>query len=193
MQTYWDLGYSDATAILFMQRMGRELHVIDYHEGTGQALASYAKLVRERPYLYERHHLPHDAGQHELGSGKTLAEQLAALGIGPLRLHEKNEPLAGINQARLLFPRLWFDEEKCRGLLDALANYRADYEEKKKAFKAEPRHDWASHGADALRLLACDSKLGEDSQRPRDWKPKPSRIDWNPFTVLDPPRPGRRP
>ena len=102
-----------------------------------------------------------------MGSGKTLGEQLLALGVRPIRIHEKNTPLDGINQARLLFPRFWIDETKCQGLLDALANYRADYDEKKRTFKDEPRHDWASHGADALRLLACAMRLGEDAPRPK--------------------------
>ena len=167
VETYWDLGISDATAIIFVQRMGREIHLVDYTESTGQALNAYAKLLQERPYTYGMHHLPHDAGARELGSGKTLGEQLVALGVRPIRIHEKNTPLDGINQARLLFPRFWFDETKCQPLLDALANYRADYDEKKRTFKDEPRHDWASHGADALRLLACAMRLGEDAPRPR--------------------------
>ena len=189
VETYWDLGFEDATAILFVQRMGRELHVIDYHEARKYDLRVYAKVIREKPYLYAKHNLPPDAGQHQLASGGvSLAEQLQALGVRPVAVHAANEPLAGINQARLLFPRLWFDETRCGLLLEALASYRAEYDEKKKDFKDHPLHDWASHGADALRLLACNVKFGEDVQRPRDWKPKPSRVDFNPFTVLDAPK-----
>jgi len=172
VETYWDLGISDATAILFVQRMGREIHLVDYYESTGLALHAYAKLLQERPYTYGMHHLPHDAGARELGSGKTLGEQLVALGVRPIKIHEKNTPLDGINQARLVFPRFWIDDTKCQGLLDALANYRADYDEKKRTFKDEPRHDWASHGADALRLLACAMRLGEDAPRPKTRLPR---------------------
>lgn len=179
VETFWDLGYFDETAIIFAQRMGREWHLIDYYESKGQALSGYAKVLQERPYLYGLHHLPHDADQHEIGSGKTIAEQLHALGVKPVRVHEKNTPLDGINQARLLFSRFWFDETKCYGLLEALANYRADYDEKKKTFKPEPRHDWASHGADAFRLLACALKLGEDA--PRSKTRHPSRVEFSAF------------
>lgn len=182
VETFWDLGYSDATAIIFTQKMGREVHLIDYYENRKQALDVYVKVVREKPYLYARHHLPHDAGQHEQGSGKTLAEQAQALGLGPIRVHPKNTPIDGINQARLLFPRFWFDEQNCEGLLNALANYREEYDEKKREFKREPLHDWSSHGADALRLLACALRLGEDAPRPKTHKP--SRVDFSPFTVL---------
>ena len=85
-------------------------------------------------------------------------------------------------QARLLFPRLWFDEEKCRLLLEALANYRAEFDERKGVLKDQPRHDWASHGADALRLLACDTRLGEDL--PRTKVRGPSRGDFRAFEPL---------
>lgn len=190
VETFWDLGIGDYTAIIFCQRMGRELHLIDYYESNGQALSAYAKVLAERPYVYGRHHLPHDAGNRELGSGRTIAEQLEALGVKPLRVHAKNAPLDGINQARLLFPRFWFDETKCRALLEALANYRADYDEKRQTFKDEPRHDWASHGADAFRLLACAMNLGEDPVKSRTHS-RP-RVDFNPFTVLEPPQGGRR-
>lgn len=179
VETYWDLGYSDSTAIIFVQRMGRELHLIDYYENRKLALDVYVKVVREKPYLYERHHLPHDAGQHEQGSGRTLAEQAQSLGLGPIRVHPKNTPIDGINQVRLLFPRLWFDETTCADLLEALASYRQEYDEKHDDFRREPLHDWASHGADALRLLACDTRLGEDRQRPPTWKPRPSRVQFS--------------
>ena len=60
----------------------------------------------------------------------------------------------GINAARMLFSRCWFDEAKCRDGLDALMNYRREYAEKLGQFKPTPLHDWASHGADAFRYLA---------------------------------------
>ena len=183
VETFWDLGYFDETAIIFAQRVGREMHLIDYYESKGQALSAYAKVLQERPYLYGRHHLPHDGGAKTLASGGIpMSEQLEGLGVKPIRVHPKNDPLDGINQARLLFPRLWFDEVKCADLVEALASYRAEYDSKKETFKPEPLHDWASHGADAFRLLACAMRLGEDAPRPKT--KQPSRLDFNPFTVL---------
>jgi hypothetical protein len=55
----------------------------------------------------------------------------------------------------MLFPRLWFDAEKCKHGLEALMHYKRDYNQKLGEFKASPVHDWASHGADAARYLAC--------------------------------------
>lgn len=159
VDTYWDLGFTDATAILCVQRVGRELHVIDYVEGHSEGLAYYAKLLRDRPYLYGVHVLPHDAGYHQQASaGVTLEQQLRALGIAPTRVIPKSDVLAGINEARLMFPRVWFDPKTCELLLDALSSYRAKWDDDKKTLVREPQHDWASHGADAFRLLAVTLK-----------------------------------
>jgi hypothetical protein len=60
----------------------------------------------------------------------------------------------GINAARVGFPRFWFDQTKCRYGLEALRQYRTDFDEKTKAFKNTPKHDWTSHTADAFRYAA---------------------------------------
>jgi hypothetical protein len=60
----------------------------------------------------------------------------------------------GINAARLAFSRIWFDRDRCAAGLEALRQYRADFDERTKAFKDRPRHDWTSHAADAFRYLA---------------------------------------
>jgi hypothetical protein len=60
----------------------------------------------------------------------------------------------GINAARLSLGRCWFDAEKCAEGIEALRQYRAEYDEKLLTFKNQPRHDWASHTADAFRYLS---------------------------------------
>lgn len=165
VETWWDLGWSDSTAIIFTQQLGRELHVIDYVEAYGQPLAHYAQILERKPYLYLRHNLPHDAGQHELGSGKSLDQQLRLLVTTPTRVLAPNAPLDGINQARLLFPRCWFDGDKCERLLDALAAYKAEWQAKAGDYKPKPDHNWASHGADAFRYLAVGLRAPETMTR----------------------------
>lgn len=171
VDTWWDLGFADATAIIFGQRVGREVHLIDYLESRGQDLAYYAAQLQNRPYLYGTHTLPHDAGAAQLGAaGRTIAEQLQALGVKGCQVLGQNDPLDGINQARLVFPRLWFDEDKCGPLLNALANYREQWDADKRASTGKPLHDWSSHAADALRYLAVslkDFKAPHGPQAPR--------------------------
>jgi phage terminase large subunit len=60
----------------------------------------------------------------------------------------------GINAARLMLPLTWFDAEKCERGINALRNYRRHWDDKHKAFRDRPLHDWASHGCDAFRYLA---------------------------------------
>jgi phage terminase large subunit len=59
----------------------------------------------------------------------------------------------GIAAARSVFNKCWFDAEKCADGLQALKHYRYEYDEELRTFKKEPRHDWASHPADAFRYF----------------------------------------
>jgi phage terminase large subunit len=167
VETWWDIGFSDATAVIFTQQAGRELRVIDYVEAHHQALPYYAKQLRDRPYLYARHHLPHDAGHQQLSAGgQSLQYQLAALGLRDCVVHQPGDPLAGIQQGRLFFARCVFDAVRCQRLLDALAAYRAQWDERRQEARPAPYHDWSSHGADAFRLLAVSRTGASGTERP---------------------------
>jgi phage terminase large subunit len=160
--TWWDLGNIDATAIIFAQFVGREIHIIDYDEGKGLDLATWAKRLQTRPYLYARHHLPHDAeGKHLAAAGRTITDQLRALNVRPITVHPSQDVLHGINQARLLFSRCYFDAVKCERLLDCLAYYHAKVDLKHQVDRPEPEHDWSSHAADAFRYLAIGARSAE--------------------------------
>lgn len=151
--TAWDLGIGDSTAIWFVQQAGRETRIIDYYEASGVGLDHYAKVLREKPYAYREHILPHDAEVKELGTGRSRVETLASLGIRTRTL--PRQPVDdGINAARILLPSCWFDAEKCKAGLEALRQYRRNYDEKRRDFMPTPLHDWTSHAADAFRYLA---------------------------------------
>jgi hypothetical protein len=152
--TAWDLGIGDSTAIWFAQTVAREVRIIDYYEASGVGIDHYVKMLREKPYTYGRHFLPHDADASELGTGKSIRESLAGLGVRDTSIAPKLSVEEGINAARMLIPRCWFDAKRCREGLEALKQYRKEYDEKLKTFKQRPLHDWASHGADAFRYLA---------------------------------------
>jgi phage terminase large subunit len=152
--TAWDLGKADATAIWFAQVVGREVHIIDYYEMTGAELDHYAKIVMEKPYIYAGHIVPFDAQAKILGMAQTRLEQLEKLLrkmpiVAPMHRVED-----GINAARVLLARCWFDRLKCERGIDALKLYRAEFDPKLNTLRPVPVHDWASHGADAFRYLA---------------------------------------
>jgi len=167
VSTYWDLGISDYTTIIFVQRAGREIHIIDYYENNNMSLEDYAILVRGKPYEYDLHHLPHDIANKELGTGKSrqdiLTEHLGHNITTTPNLTVKD----GIEAARRLFPKCWFDSEKCAALVDALASYTQEWDEKKGMYRDKPLHNWASHAADAFRYLGVGYKDVLETKRPK--------------------------
>lgn len=150
VETWWDLGVGDSTAIWFVQRDRREIRVIDFYEMTGEGLPHYAKVLQAKPYVYGRHIAPHDIAVRELGSGRSRQEIAEDLGIR-FDVAPRLSVDDGINAVRLTLPLCWFDAEKCAQGLEALRQYRKDWDDRLKTFRDRPRHDWTSHAADAFR------------------------------------------
>jgi hypothetical protein len=162
VSTYWDLGIGDTTAVWFIQRVGSEIRVIDYYENGGVGLEHYAKEIRNKPYVYEEHGLPHDGEARELGTGRTRQETLLDFGI---RTHiiPRQAVDDGINAVRVLLGKnIYFHRTNCGRGLEALKNYQRKYDSKNQMFISKPLHNWASNGADAFRMLALDLRLPEN-------------------------------
>lgn len=180
--TYWDLGVDDTTVIWFGQYVGKEIHWIDYHEESGMGLTHYAKVLKEKGYLYEEHILPHDGAARELGTGTSRQETLQKLCPGVrVRVLPRAEVADGINAARLMIAKSWFDVIKCEAGIKALKNYERVWDSKNKIFQSRPKHNWASHGADAFRTAA----MANDENRPtREDRMRLPRTTSNDFTVV---------
>lgn len=153
--TAWDLGYRDDTAIWWYQVARTEVRFIDYHASSGESVAYYGKLVREKPYNYKRHYLPHDARAKTLASGgRSIIEQLFEfLPAKTLDIVPDLSVQDGIQAVRLMLPRTYFDLQ-CEDGINALRQYQREYDEDKKMFRDKPRHDWTSHPADSMRMAA---------------------------------------
>ena len=153
VHTAWDLGIGDSTVIWFVQVTGNEIRLIDFIESSGVGLDWYVKQLRDKPYSYESHLLPHDAEVRELGSGQSRVETMQSLGLQGIRVIPAQRKEDQINAARLILPRCYFDEKTKRGI-EALRQYRAEWDDKRKVLKDRPLHDWTSHPADAFMVLA---------------------------------------
>lgn len=171
VHTSWDLGFTDATAIWFIQVVGRECRMVDYHFEAGAGLDHYARVLDEKKAKYgwrylngAEHWFPHDLAHHELTSGVSRAETMRSMGIEPTIVPQSNV-MDGINAVRRLLSRSIMDEERCAAGISALQAYRRDWDESNKVFRPKPLHNWASHGADALRTFATG--FG-DSAAPRE-------------------------
>ena len=174
VHTAWDLGVGDSTAIWFFQVSRAEVRVIDYYEASGYGLPHYAAVLTSRGYTYGTDYLPHDAQARQLGTGRSLWETLHSLTNRIPRVLAQQNLMDGINAARISIASCWFDAYKCHDGLEMLRAYRADYDDKRKAFTDKPRHDFSSHGADAFRYLSLAWR-----QMQPEKPPKPPEDSWD--------------
>lgn len=166
--TAWDIGYGDATAIWFVQPIDGQVRVIDYYEDHGEPVTHYLQILKSKGYRYDTAILPHDSETNgKFATGKSIADVVRGAGFGVKVVKNNNSVEHGINQARLLFARCHFDQERTKAGVEALQNYQWDYNARLDEFKPTPLHNWASHGADAFRYLA----LGLDVNADNPWKP----------------------
>jgi hypothetical protein len=171
--TAWDLGHTDDTAIWWYQVIAGEIHIVDFFALSGGTIEEFVSKIKEKPYNYGKHYLPHDARARTLASGgKSVIEQMAAhLGINNLAIVPSLTVQDGIQAVRMALPRCWFDADKCADGIEALRQYQREYDEDKKAFRQTPKHDWTSHPADAMRMLAISWR-----EEPKDKPPDPSKV-----------------
>lgn len=175
VHTAWDLGIGDSTAVWFYQLVGREVHIIDYIEMAGKGLEWYVGELKQRPYIYGTHFLPHDAGARELGTGKTLQEQLGDLigGTHTIKILPRLKVVDGIQAVRALLPKCYFDRIKTYRGVECLKSYQKMWDEKNGIFKDDPKHDEYSHGADGFRYLALSIQKDVDRMNlPRNFYQK---------------------
>ncbi|MFA9204101.1 MAG: hypothetical protein ACEQSD_08905, partial [Flavobacteriales bacterium] len=162
VNTAWDIGVGDSTAIWFFRIVGTEYHVIDYYENSGEGLRHYMKVLKDRGYTYGQHFAPHDMDNREFGSDAQSRSDIARKGYeidgqryGIAFKVLKRAPVdEGIEAARELLAHCAFDVDKCEKGLSCLENYRKEWDDDKGSWKDRPLHDWSSHGADAFRYFA---------------------------------------
>lgn len=168
VHTSWDLGIGDNTAIWCWQIAPDGIRVVDFYESYSQPLSHYVGVLEAKGYKGKTW-VPHDAKARELGTGRTRVETLMQLGRD-VALVPAHTVMDGINSARVSFSKFWFDAINCKQGIEALRQYRAEYDEKVKTFKNAPRHDWTSHAADAFRYMAMAWK----TLQPPKPAPKPT-------------------
>ena len=89
----------------FVQKVGFEWHVIDYHQDSRKHLPHYNLVLRNKPYAYGKMYLPHDGKAEQLGSEKTIEEQLIALKFD-VEIVQSLSVTDGINAVRTVFPSM---------------------------------------------------------------------------------------
>jgi len=186
----WDIGVGDDTSIWWFQAVGAQLLVLDHYASSGVGLEHYrdvcAEREAERGWLHGTDFVPHDAKVREWGSGKTRVETMQELGLSPMLV--PNASLDdGINAVRRVLPLCVFHPRCEVGGINALEQYRREWDDEKKCFRASAVHDWTSHPADAARYMA----LAYRPPPPRVIK-LPPRVGWHIPPPDDDIRPGLR-
>ena len=163
----WDLGVGDDTSIWWFQVVGAQLFILDHYAASGVGLDHYVDLIEkkhsERGWAHGTDYVPHDAKVREFGTGRTRVETMRSMGLNPFLV-----PAAtlddGINAVRRTLPLCVFHARCEDGGISALEQYRREWDDEKKAFRASAVHDWTSHPCDAFRYLSLS------------WRPAAPRV-----------------
>lgn len=160
VNTFWDIGKRDGTAIWLHQHVGLEHRFIGYIEDHGEPFEHYVKELEKLGYVWGTHYLPHDA-THERQQLKRTSPASALQMLEELRPYWRFEVVpriqeitTGIQLTRTKFSQCWFDETACALGLQRLTNYGKERDERLAVWKPTPRHDENSEGADAFRQFA---------------------------------------
>lgn len=165
LHTVWDLGFNDAMAIALVQRQASEIRVIDFIEDNRLPLPEYVTKLNERGAMnWGTDWLPHDGFAKKHQTGRSDAEVLRALGRADVQQTPSMDVEAGIRQARLLFPRVVFnDTSGVHAFLEHLKRYRR-HVSRTTGEAGRPLHDAHSHAGDVFRYLAIVAdQLANDS------------------------------
>ncbi len=172
VQTIWDLGRADMTAIWFVQMVGLEFRLVDYYQNRGFGLPHYIKTLKEKPYVYGTFWLPHDAQNELLVSERTIEQQVRAAFPGnSVSIVPKTSVAERINAARTIFNRCVFDAENTSEGLNVLARWKYRVHPDTGQWSKEPEHDDNSHGGDAFTYMAVSATVAK----------KAAKIDYSKF------------
>lgn len=170
VSTFWDLGLSDMTTIWMGQIVGLEFRFIDYLQSNSHAISWYVAELQKRPYSWGDDFIPHDGKNKQQAAAalpegqRTIEGQLRSLGRRP-KVMTRMPKHESISATRAMFPRCYFDREKCADGLQALRHYQYAVDPDTGKRSLQPEHNWASHGADALAIAAWALK----SEKPKNW------------------------
>jgi phage terminase large subunit len=157
VHTAWDIGVRDDTSIWWFQVVGSQVYILDCYTQSGAGVDHYAEVCHERAETHGWKRgvdfVPHDAKVKEWGTGRTRVEVMKEKGLNPFLVPMASK-LDGVQAARTTLARCVFHPRTEATGIAALEQYRREWDDDKKTFRATEVHDWTSHLADAFRYLA---------------------------------------
>ena len=166
VNTFWDLGRSDQTAIWLHQRVGPQNRFIGYYEASGEDLDHFSGWLQNKGYTYGKHYLPHDSEHRRLAMNQETSRSIRKM-LETLMPSQKFETVgvtpskqASITATRNVFSSCWWDETECKEGLKRLQNYKKAWDKTRGCWKSEPLHDDNSNGADAFLGFGQEADKG---------------------------------
>jgi len=153
VHTAWDIGVRDDTSIWWFQVISGKVFILDCYTASGVGVDHYAEICHAKGWLRGNDYVPHDAKVKEWGTGRTRTETMRGLGLNPVLVPMATK-LDGVQAVRSTLPKCVFHTRTEPIGMSALEQYRREWDDEKKTFKASEVHDWTSHLADAFRYLS---------------------------------------
>jgi hypothetical protein len=164
VNSFWDLGASDDTAIWLQQDVDGWDHWIGYHQQSGAGYLHFITWMESHGYVWGEHFLPHDAVQKRQANQEKptdfalISPEMILRQIRPSwtwRIVPRVQNVQhGIDQTRLLLARSKFDAAATKEGVEHIESYSREWNTKLQVWHDHPRHDEHSHGADAFRQRA---------------------------------------
>ena len=152
-----DLGFTDSCSWWGWQTTPGGYRIVEFYEADGHPISHYIQYLKNRPYKVGNVYLPHDAKAKSLQTGKSIVEQFLAEGIRP-QIAPELSLQDGIEAARVVLQRCWFNEETTYDGVNHLRGYQREWDERTQTFRSRPKHDQHSHAADAFRYFALSAR-----------------------------------
>lgn len=160
IETIWDIGHRDMTAIWFIQRNGSNIIWSDYFQKNLEDWPFYIQVLQNKGYRYRTHHFPHDSGNTYIGLKKKpidfIKNCIRESGIGGIVKQHIRPGKKGalISASRARFSNYHFDSGRCHEGIRLVKKFHKRYDPVRKVFSEEAVHDESSHCCDALMLEA---------------------------------------
>jgi phage terminase large subunit len=188
VDTGWDLGINDVTAIWFFQMRRGHYCFIDYYEVAGLSIPEIVHDLKLKNYRYGRTIVPHDSNSRDINTGKTTTQLLYQEGFRQITVIPRvKSKRMSINAAKMILPNCSFDRKKCDKGIKALQQYKRKWDEKTQSFADHPLHDWSSNAADAFQQIALGIRDDTgDSGMTNDRSSAPlmeAVTEYNPYSV----------
>lgn len=176
LEIFADIGRRDTAAWWFWQAQIGGYQIVDHDSGFGIDAEEWCYRLKAKIDQYRIQGrktalgtiwLPHDARAKTFAAKRSAVETfISFFGNEHVAITPNSSKADRINAARVLIPRVKFHESKCEKGLNALRAWSFEYDEEKKTFSSEPRHDWASHDGDAFSYGALVMQQAEPPEPP---------------------------